>query len=76
MKQIIWAIAKPVLVDMLFVWLLKLGMKAIAGLDKWMLAKVQSTDTKYDDTLYEAFKENRGQIETGVKHILENIKGK
>ena len=75
MKHIVWAIAKPLLIDMLFVWALKLAMKAIDGFDKWMLAKVQSTDAKYDDTLYETFKENRKAIEVAVEKILKNIKG-
>ena len=75
MEKIVWLILKPILIDIGFTMLAKLIRWALNSADKWMLAKVRSTDTKFDDVLYETFKEHKDAIEAGLSSVLRNFKG-
>ena len=76
MEKIIWLILKPILIDIGFTMLVKLIKWALNSADRWMLAKVRSTDTKFDDALYESFKEHKDTIEAGLSSVVRNFKGK
>ena len=76
MQKVLWLVFKPLVIDIGFTMASKALLWGLNTADSWMLVKVRSTDTKFDDVLYESFHEHKQGIESGIEQVLKTLKGK
>lgn len=76
MANAILLLLRPLLVSMVFSIVKGVIKIALSGVDTWLRKKVESTDNKYDDEAYKAFRDNREGILDALERVVDLIGGR
>ena len=72
--KILLPIVRVIVVNMMISALAKLVVVFMNWFDAWLLTQVRSTKSEIDDVFYEAFAENRKEIEAGLQKLVDMLK--